>query len=584
VSNKITAIIPTFNEEKHISEAIESVLFADEIIVIDSFSTDKTIEIAAKFNVKIIKRVFDDFSSQKNYAIEKATYDWVFVLDADERISKDLKNEILQTVNKTSNIIAYYIFRTYDFMGKRMKYSGFQSDKVIRLFKKEFCKYDGKLVHEEIKANGEVGFLNNKLEHFSYNGLDHYVNKLNHYAALQAKMLSMQGVKPSIFHFLIKPTFRFIKHYFIKLGFLDGIRGFIVSILFAYGVFMRFVKLWLIENLESKTINTKDVKIDAVFTWVDGNDEAHINKMHPFMSGKNNWKNKKFKTRFRQVNEIEYSVRAIIKYSPFIKNIYIVTDNQTPSFLEEYNKTKNEDEPIITIVDHTEIFKEHNQILPVFNCRPIETLLYKIPNLTEHFVYFNDDFILFKHLNPNDFFINGKPVLRGKWTKFDDKKWYKIINNKWRKLRGKPTKDQKYGYKRGQQNAARQIGFQENYFRIDHTPAPMRKSTFEKYFMANPEMEKLNVLHRFRNPIQYVLQSLSNHIEIKNGTYIPVNRFQLIYFGSYKKPLSWIKYKLSKAERNKDIKFLCMQSLDLSPYDKLNFLLKWLDKHIKTKA
>ena len=325
----------------------------------------------------------------------------------------------------------------------------------------------------------------------------------------------------------------------------------------------------------------KDIQIDAVFTWVDGNDPNHIDKMLPYMSGKNNWNNKKFKTRFQQVNEIEYSVRSIIKFAPFIKKIYIVTDNQTPLFLKEYNLNKKENEPEIKIIDHSVIFSEYQEILPVFNCRPIETLLYKIPNLSEHFVYFNDDFILFKPLKKTDFFVNGFPVLRGKWTLMDDKKLFRKAQNHILKILGKPTKDKTYGYKRGQQNAAKKTGFQQKYFRIDHTPAPMRKSTFEKYFIENPNIEQTNVLHRFRNPVQYVLQSLANHIEIKNNTAHLINNFQLLYFGSYKKPLFWIQYKLKKACRNENVKFLCMQSLDMCPQDKLNFLLGWLDTHLK---
>jgi hypothetical protein len=326
-----------------------------------------------------------------------------------------------------------------------------------------------------------------------------------------------------------------------------------------------------------------NIQIDAVFTWVDGNDKAHIDKMLPYLSGSNSWKNKKFKTRFQQVNEIEYSVKSIIKFAPFIENIYIVTDNQIPSFLKEYNKNKKGSDPNITIVDHSIIFKEHNQILPVFNCRPIETLLYKIPNLSEHFVYFNDDFILFKALQKTDFFKNGFPVIRGKWTLMDDEKLSRKIQNWFLTKLGKPTKDKTYGYKRGQQNAAKKIGFKKKYFRIDHTPAPMRKSTFIEFFNNNPDIEQTNVLHRFRNPVQYVLQSLANHIEIKKKTAYLINDFQLVYFGSYKKPLFWIQYRLMKAYRDKNILFLCMQSLDMCPPKKLKFLLEWLKKYLEIK-
>ncbi len=185
---KISAIIPTLNEEIHIAEAIKSVSFADEIIVIDSFSEDKTIEIAEKLNVKIIKRKFDDFSSQKNFAIKQATHNWIYILDADERVTPKVKKEILEAVKKPKDFVGFYVRRTFYFCGRKVNYSGFQRDKVIRLFLKEHCKYSG-LVHEKIISNGKIGFFKNKIDHFSYRNYDHYISKLNHYAAIRAEEL-----------------------------------------------------------------------------------------------------------------------------------------------------------------------------------------------------------------------------------------------------------------------------------------------------------------------------------------------------------------------------------------------------------
>jgi len=149
-STKITAIIPTLNEEFNIEDAIKSVSFADEIIVIDSFSDDRTIEIAKKYKVRIIQRTFDNFSSQKNYAINLAHNNWIYVLDADERINKELRDEILKSVQNPNNDVGFYIYRTFYFFDREIKYGGWQRDKVIRLFRKDKCKYDGKLVHELI--------------------------------------------------------------------------------------------------------------------------------------------------------------------------------------------------------------------------------------------------------------------------------------------------------------------------------------------------------------------------------------------------------------------------------------------------
>ena len=248
VRKKITAIIPTFNEEFHIESAIKSVDFADEIIVIDSFSTDRTVEIVGRHDVKLIQRKFDNFSSQKNHAINLSQHDWVFILDADESIPVSLKKEIIETISIEAIEVAYWIYRVNIYMNKEIKYSGWQNDKSVRLFNKQFCKYDGKLVHENIIVKGKTGVLKAKMIHDSYKGIDAMILKRNKYAQFQAEMLFKEGEKPNLFHFIIKPIFRFFKHYIVQLGFLDGFRGFIVSFTYSYTVFMRYVKLWLLHH------------------------------------------------------------------------------------------------------------------------------------------------------------------------------------------------------------------------------------------------------------------------------------------------------------------------------------------------
>ncbi len=246
---KITSLLITYNEENNIKSLIESLDFVDEFIIIDSFSTDNTVAIINEYpNIKLIQREFDDFSSQKNFAIEQATNNWIVFFDADDRISDALKEEILATVHSATDKVAYWIKRTNIYMNRRIKYSGWQKDKVIRLFKKDQCRYNGKLVHEEIVADGEVGYLNNTLTHCSYKGLDKIILKRNKYAALQAMELYEKGVKPNLYHFLVKPAFRFFNHYILKRGFLDGYQGLFISFIYGYSVFIRYVKLWLLHH------------------------------------------------------------------------------------------------------------------------------------------------------------------------------------------------------------------------------------------------------------------------------------------------------------------------------------------------
>ena len=244
---KITAIIPTLNEEIHIEEAIQSVGFADEIIVIDSYSTDNTVALAEKHNVKIIKRKFDDFSSQKNFAIEQAKNPWIYILDADERVTPEVEKEILDAIKNPKNKVGFYVHRSFYFAGKKINYSGWQRDKVVRLFLKAHCKYQG-IVHETIKANGELGFFKHKIDHFGYKNYNHFISKIHQYGELKAQELHAKGKTVNAYHILIKPPFRIFSHFILKKGFLDGYAGLILATTQAYAVLTRYIKLWLLNR------------------------------------------------------------------------------------------------------------------------------------------------------------------------------------------------------------------------------------------------------------------------------------------------------------------------------------------------
>ena len=245
---KFTAVIPTGNEEHNIHDVLESVSFADEIMVVDSFSTDKTVEIAKQHTDFIIQREYENSASQKNWAIPQATHDWVLLVDADERVTKELKEEIQEILKSNPKKDGYWIYRNNHFMGKRIKYSGWQGDKVIRLFDRKKCKYEQKHVHAEIISTGDIGFLNNKLSHNTYVSFDDFSKKLDRYAWWQAKDYEKRVTRITFFHLIIKPLFRFFKNYFIQLGFLDGMPGFIIAYMQSYGVMTRYFKIWMIRN------------------------------------------------------------------------------------------------------------------------------------------------------------------------------------------------------------------------------------------------------------------------------------------------------------------------------------------------
>ncbi|MEC9209122.1 MAG: glycosyltransferase family 2 protein [Bacteroidota bacterium] len=237
---KLTTIIPTRNEEHNIVAAIKSVDFADELIVVDSFSKDKTVELATPLADTILQREYENSASQKNWAIPQAKHKWILLLDADERVTPKLKKEVIEIINSNTTISGFWIKRQNYFMGKKVKFSGWQGDKVIRLFKRDECKYEDKHVHAEIISNGQIGILKNKLIHNTFISKKIYLQKLERYAKWQAKDYDKKVKKINAYHTIIKPLVRFFKHYIIQLGILDGYIGFIISSYQAKAVKMRY--------------------------------------------------------------------------------------------------------------------------------------------------------------------------------------------------------------------------------------------------------------------------------------------------------------------------------------------------------
>ena len=247
----ISALAISYNEEANIEKFITSLSFADEIIIVDSNSTDKTVVLAKSLGAKVLVKEFDNFSNQKNFALQQAKHEWVVFFDLDETISPELAYEIKSSIANPGTIDAFKVKRNFHFMEKRIKYSGFQNDAVIRVFKKSKAKCDSNLVHETLEIDGNVATLKHRSDHFSYKGFDHYNNKLTQYSKLQAQALYTKNVRPNLYHFLVRPCYRFWHQYLIRLGFLDGKEGFILAYTSAFAVFKRYLYLWtMYRNIE----------------------------------------------------------------------------------------------------------------------------------------------------------------------------------------------------------------------------------------------------------------------------------------------------------------------------------------------
>lgn len=242
---KLSALIITRNEIGHIRECLESVSFADEIVVVDDFSTDGTWEFLNHHpDVKAIQRPFDDFTSQKSFALQQAAHNWVLFIDADERVTKALQREIEATVNKPGACVAWYFYRQFIMNGKPLRYSGLQTDKVYRLFKKDAVYFDpDRVVHEDLIVKGKSCVLHHKLLHYFYTDYETYKRKMLRYGRLRGLEEYRKGVRSTWFHRYIKPLYKFLTHYIIRLGILDGKNGYIVSYLNALGVYERYREL-----------------------------------------------------------------------------------------------------------------------------------------------------------------------------------------------------------------------------------------------------------------------------------------------------------------------------------------------------
>jgi len=240
-----SAIVITYNEAGNLSTLIRNLAFADEILIVDSFSSDETLDIIKEYpQVQFIQREFDNYSNQRNFAIEQAANEWILFVDADERIPKALQSEIYKSLSNNTNFVAYEIYRQFYFIDKPLKYGGFQTDKVVRLFNRKFANYDSnKFVHETLRVNGSMTVLKTKLLHYSYDNFNTYKEKMISYAKLRAKELKIKNTKPTIFHKIFKPMYRFIYHYIIRRGFLDGQAGYVMAKLNAYGVKQRYKEL-----------------------------------------------------------------------------------------------------------------------------------------------------------------------------------------------------------------------------------------------------------------------------------------------------------------------------------------------------
>jgi len=243
VAVPVTATVITFNEAANIEAALASLSWADEIIVVDSESTDRTTEIARKFTDKVIVRPWPGYVAQKNFAADRASHDWIFSLDADERVTPELAAEIKTTLAREPIAAGYRLPRVTFHLGRWMRSTDWYPDYQLRLYDRRRARWAGKYVHESVKADGPVEYLRSELQHYAYRDRAHHLETMDRYTTLAAKQMFEEGRRAGLFHVIVHPPAAFFRNYVLRGGFRDGKAGLIVSAMNARYVRLKFAKL-----------------------------------------------------------------------------------------------------------------------------------------------------------------------------------------------------------------------------------------------------------------------------------------------------------------------------------------------------
>lgn len=322
--------------------------------------------------------------------------------------------------------------------------------------------------------------------------------------------------------------------------------------------------------------------IDAVITWVDGADPQHKKKLEDYLSQIGGSRPPSADpTRFNDAGEIDYCVVSLLKFAPWIRTIFIVTDNQSPKLMQDIVGTAYENR--IRLVDHRDIFKGYEDCLPTFNSSSILPMLWRVPGLSENFLFLNDDFFLISPVAPSDFFRDQKVVLRGAWHSFSDRAWYK----KWPKAikawflaEKKKPGPKRVGFLAGQELSAKLVGFTTTYFRLPHNPHPWRVSTLASFFAQRPDILQNTIKFRLRSAEQFISESLAAHLELFHGSAIVDNKLKTLQIKPASQLTVELKCRLWWADSNARYAFGCVQSLERGSIENQTIVVKWLEKRI----
>lgn len=253
---KLSVTIITLNEEDKIRDALESVKWADEIVVVDSGSKDRTVDICKEYTDNVFHNKWPGHIDQKNHAIDKASHKWILSIDADERVTPELEKEI-KSILKSPTTNAYAVPRHVFYLGRWINNSGWYPDYKVRIFHRDKGRWGGVNPHDKVMVEGKVERLKGDLQHYSFSNVAHHIRTMNSFTSIAATEYCNKGRDTGIFEILFRPTFMFFKSYILKQGFRDGLAGLVIAVTAAYHVFIKYVKLWEMKHAD---IHTEEIK------------------------------------------------------------------------------------------------------------------------------------------------------------------------------------------------------------------------------------------------------------------------------------------------------------------------------------
>jgi hypothetical protein len=311
-------------------------------------------------------------------------------------------------------------------------------------------------------------------------------------------------------------------------------------------------------------IDRDSAEIHAVVTWVDGDDPAHAAKRQRYVAGHGSSASGLSATRFRSCGEILFCLGSILKFAPFVTRIHIVTDRQTPPVFDELESAFPGSAAKMRLVDHSEIFSAHEELLPTFSSRSIESMIFRINGLSRRFIYFNDDFFIARPVSPHQFFRNGRPILRGQWRSTYDLAARRLYRRIARQLFSVAEDRHRVGFKSGQWKGFQAAGIRGRYFWHDHTPHPVDRARMDAAFREMPDRLLANAAHRLRSDEQFNVMAYADALEILSGNqnFEPT---RLVYMqpANRSAPVRYLERKFRQIAETGAL-FGCIQSLDMA--------------------